>query len=154
MTGKLDLFGWRKTEAVLESLSDACQDLLSFALAGRRAALGPQTQTVELSAHVTDNTHDLSIVVLFECLANGGQKNIQPQVINRNTLLLLGSVCPFSTVLVLGVFPLRTNAFLEEMVVGLLGELGGEGDVVLRHNQPSIQWRCKCTHVDAPELLD
>jgi hypothetical protein len=35
-------------------------------------------------------------------------------------------------VLVLGVLPLGAHAALEEVVIGLLGELGSRGDVVLK----------------------
>ena len=44
---------------------------------------------------------------------------------------LFESVCPSTSVLVLGVLPLGTDAALEEMVVGFLCEFGGRSDVVL-----------------------
>ena len=45
-------------------------------------------------------------------------------------------VGPAATVLVLRILPFRTDACFEEMVVGLLSEFGGRGDVVLK----SCQW--------------
>lgn len=40
--------------------------------------------------------------------------------------------------LVLWILPLWANAGLEEVIVGLLGELGGRSDVVLRKKRKSV----------------
>jgi hypothetical protein len=128
----------------LENLLEAVADLhenglrllrgaLGLALLGGvglgAGAAGPETDTVEGLADVDDDTHDLVVVVVLELLTNGSEQDVQPDVVVG--LALLEGVGPAATVLVLGVFPLRADAVLEEVVVGLGGELGGGGDVVL-----------------------
>lgn len=56
---------------------------------------------------------------------------MKPELIDRNVALLLELVRPLSTVLVLLILPFRSNAFLEEMIVGLEGQFGGGSNVVL-----------------------
>jgi hypothetical protein len=128
----------------LENLLEAVADLhenglrllrgaLGLALLGGvglgAGAAGPETDTVEGLADVDDDTHDLVVVVVLELLTNSSEQDVQPDVVVG--LALLEGVGPAATVLVLGVFPLRADAVLEEVVVGLGGELGGGGDVVL-----------------------
>lgn len=91
----------------------------------------PQTDTVEALAHVHDHAHDLVVVVALEGLADGSQLRVQPQIIDWNRALVLELVRPLATVLVLRVFPLRSYALFEEMVVGLEAQFGGRRDVVL-----------------------
>jgi len=43
---------------------------------------------------------------------------VKPEIIDRNTTLILELICPFTTVLVLGVFPFGANTGLEEVVIG------------------------------------
>lgn len=47
---------------------------------------------------------------------------MQPETVDIDVALILVLVGPLATVLILGVFPLRANAGLEEMVVGLEGK--------------------------------
>lgn len=92
---------------------------------------GPDTDTVEGLADVDDNAHDLTILLVLQRVANGGQHDVQPQLVDVDVALLLELVGPLAAVLVLGVFPLRPHAGLEEVVVGLEGEIRDRRDVVL-----------------------
>ena len=65
---------------------------------------------------------------------------MKPKVIDWHALAVLGCVCPLATVLVLRVFPLGADAVLEEMVVGLGGELGRGSDVVLEVELVGVGW--------------
>jgi hypothetical protein len=56
---------------------------------------------------------------------------VQPQLVDRDGLLLLERVRPLSTVLVLPVLPLGSYALLEEVIVGLEGQFRDRGNVVL-----------------------
>lgn len=56
---------------------------------------------------------------------------MQPELVDRGSALVPELIGPLAAVLVLRVFPLGTDPFLEEMVIGFQGELGGRGDVVL-----------------------
>ena len=56
---------------------------------------------------------------------------MQPQLVNANRRFVLELESPFSTVLVLNIFPLRAHTRLEKMVVGLERELACRADVVL-----------------------
>ena len=106
---------------------------VAIAATGERLtrALRPQTDTVEALAHVDDHAHDLAVVLVLERLADGGQHDVQPQVVDVDQLLVAEGVGPFAAVLVVGVLPLGADAGFEEVVVGLLGELLGGRDVVL-----------------------
>lgn len=143
MSHKLDLLLCGKIKNGLETLSNLHQHdpallcgswrAIGSLCVGRGAlggAPGPETDTVEGFADVDDDTHDLVVVVVFELLANGGKEDVQPDVVVG--LALFEGVGPATTVLVLGVLPLGTHAALEEVIVGLLGELAGRGDVVLK----------------------
>lgn len=57
---------------------------------------------------------------------------MQPQLVDANRRLVLELESPFSTVLVLNIFPLRAHTRFEKMVVGLECELAGRADVVLQ----------------------
>lgn len=92
---------------------------------------GPDTDTIEGLADVDDNAHDLTVLLVLERVADGGQHDMQPQLIDVDVALLLELVGPFAAVLVLGVFPLGPHAGLEEVVVGLEGEIRDRRDVVL-----------------------
>jgi hypothetical protein len=153
----------------LEDLLEAVADLHENSLRLLRGALrlaslggvglcagaaGPETNTVEGLANVDDDTHDLVVVIILELLANGAEQDMQPDVVVG--LTLLEGVGPATTVLVLRIFPLRADTVLEEVVVGLGGELGGGGDVVLECGQ-----RLFCpdgpktaAYVDTPELFN
>lgn len=56
---------------------------------------------------------------------------MQPKCVDVDGLLVLELERPFSTMLVLCIFPLRPYALLEQVVVGLEREVRGWGDVVL-----------------------
>lgn len=139
MPTELNHFAAWQREHLLELLPDSLQPLarlflvctrvrvLAFwLLAGRPC---PQSDTPEGLANVDDDAHDLVIVLVLQHLADGCENDVEPGVIVR--LATLESVGPAAAVLVLQILPFRANAFFEEMVVGLLGEFGGGGDVVL-----------------------
>lgn len=50
---------------------------------------GPYTNTVESLSHIDDNAHNFSIVLVFESFADGGEKNMKPDLVDRNTSLVL-----------------------------------------------------------------
>ena len=140
VTRELDLLGARKSENLLEPLADLLQPLLALlwvsalngglALGLLASGAGPETDTPEGLADVDDHTHDLVVLLVLEGLTDGGEHDVEPGLVVG--LAVLEGVGPTATVLVLGVLPLGADAALEEVVVGLLGELGGRGDVVLK----------------------
>ena len=140
VTRELDLLGAGKSKDVLEPLADLFQPLLALkrvsalngglALGLLASGAGPQTDTPESLADVDDNTHDLVVLLVLKGLADGSEHDVEPSLVVG--LAVLEGVGPTATVLVLGVFPLGAHAALEEVVIGLLGELGSRGDVVLK----------------------
>lgn len=114
--------------ALIRSLAHSTALGSSSRLLGSGSA-GPQADTIEGLADVDDNTHDLVVSIILELLTNSSKEDAQPDVVVG--LALLESVGPTTTVLVLRVFPLGSHATLEEVVVGLLGELRGGSNVVL-----------------------
>lgn len=140
VTRELDLLGARKSENLLEPLADLLQPLLALlgvsaldgglALGLLASGAGPKTDTPEGLADVDDHTHDLVVLLVLKSLTDGGEHDVEPGLVVG--LAVLEGVGPTATVLVLGVLPLGADAALEEVVVGLLGELGGRGDVVLK----------------------
>lgn len=113
---------------ILEPLSDLLKDILAAAAALTRGP-GPQADPVEALAQVDHHAHDFVVFLVLELLSDRGEEDVQPDVVVR--LLLLEGVGPAAAVAVLGVLPLGAHALLEEVVVGLWGEVGGGGDVVL-----------------------
>ena len=82
---------------------------------------------------------------------------MEPELINWDVALLLELVGPLSTVLVLLILPFRSNAFLEEVVVGFEGEFGGGSNVVLQSIDVSGGARLAAwefAYVDTPEFLN
>jgi hypothetical protein len=141
VTRELDGVIILELERLLEPLSDLEQDLLALLLGPALASLAgdgaansacPQTDTVEASPNVDNDTHDLVVILVFEVLADGSEHDVEPERIDVDDLLVLELEGPFAAVLVLRVFPLGSYALLEEVVVGLERELGCGGDVVLR----------------------
>ena len=140
VTRELDLLGARKSENLLEPLADLLQPLLALlgvsaldgglALGLLASGAGPETNTPEGLADVDDHTHDLVVLLVLKSLTDGGEHDVEPGLVVG--LAVLEGVGPTATVLVLGVLPLGADAALEEVVVRLLGELGGRGDVVLK----------------------
>lgn len=128
-----------QSENILESPADRLQDLLALRrcagvlIAGNALAHGacPQAHAVEALAHVHHHAHDFVVVVSLECLADGGELCVQPEVVDRDGALVLKLVGPLAAVLVLRVLPLRSYALLEEVVVGFEAQFGGRRDVVL-----------------------
>ena len=140
VTRELDLLGARKSENLLEPLADLLQPLLALlgvsaldgglALGLLASGAGPKTDTPEGLADVDDHTHDLVVLLVLKSLTDGGEHDVEPGLVVG--LAVLEGVGPTATVLVLGVLPLGADAALEEVVVRLLGKLGGRGDVVLK----------------------
>lgn len=139
VTRELDLLGAGKSKNLLEFLADLLQPLLALLRVGAlngglalgllASSAGPETDTPEGLADVDDHTHDLVVLLVLESLTDGGEHDVEPGLVVG--LAVLEGVGPTATVLVLGVLPLRADAALEQVVVGLLGELRGRGDVVL-----------------------
>lgn len=134
VTGEVDLLGIRQAQGFLESPAYAGQDFLALrrtpslaacgvAISSSRNALAnrprPQTETVKALANVDNNAHDLSVVVVLESLPDSSQQKVEPEIIDRNALALLTGVGPLAAVLVLWIFPFRTDALFEEVVIGL-----------------------------------
>jgi len=141
MPAELHLLRLRQLQVVLEPLANLLQPLLArilvlARLSGRRALLRrltrsarPETHTPEGFADVNHHTHDLILALVFQRLADGSEHDVQPGGVGG--FASLEGVGPAAAVLILWVFPLWAHAGLEEVVVGLLGELGGGGDIVL-----------------------
>jgi hypothetical protein len=56
---------------------------------------------------------------------------VQPQLVDGDGPLVLELVRPLAAMLVLRILPLRSYAFLEEVVVSLEAEFRGGSDIVL-----------------------
>ncbi len=139
---ELDRLVVLELERLLEPLSNLQQNLLALLLGPALASIAgdgaadsacPQTDTVEASPNVDDDTHDLVVVLILKVLANGSEHDVKPERVDVDGLLFLELEGPLAAVLVLCVFPLGSHALLEEVVVGLERELRCGGDVVL-HN--------------------
>jgi hypothetical protein len=146
MAGELDDLAGFEVERILESLAHSHEDVAAslggatfpagcVAVATAREwladALCPEANAVEALPHVDHNAHDFPIIFVLECLADGGEHDVQPEVVYVDGFLVFELKCPFSTVLVLEVLPFGPNTGLEEMVVGLDSEFGGWRNVVL-----------------------
>jgi hypothetical protein len=131
---KLNLLVGGELEGILESPTNRQENVLtllpasalsasnvSVASSGNALSDGasPDTDTVEALADVDNNAHDLTILLLFESLTDGAHHDLEPEAIDVDIALVLVLVGPLATVLVLGVFPLRANASLEQVIVGL-----------------------------------
>ncbi len=140
MTRELDLVGFAQLKHLLEATAQSLEHFLPLveaaALSARYVArrpawdrlahgAGPQADAVEALAHVHDDAHDLAVAVLLvlERLADGGQHDLQPQVVDGHGALVFELEGPLSAVLILAIFPLRSDAFLEQMIVGLQRQL-------------------------------
>lgn len=99
----------------------------------------PDANAEESLADVDDDAHDLAVLLLFEGLADGGEHDVEPEVIDANVALLLELVRPFAAVLVLRVLPLGADASLEEVVIGLECEFGNGRNVVLRESASTLE---------------
>lgn len=117
--------------ALLRASSLAARDIaLSPAIHALAHRLRPEADAVEAAADIDHHAHDLAVALVLERLPDGGEHDVQPEVVDGGGFAF-EAVGPFAAVLVLGVFPFGADAFLEEVVVGLKGEFGDGGDVVL-----------------------
>ena len=135
---ELDNLLSRQLENLLEALANLKQDTLALlnraALATSNIAIatvgnglangaGPDTNTEEGLADVDNNAHDLAVVLILKHLANGRHHCVQPNVVDVNTALLLERIGPLPAVLILRVFPFRSDTLFEEVVVGFESEV-------------------------------
>lgn len=147
VTRELDLLGGRQFQNLLESTADIHQNVLTLLIATTLAAghvtiasawnalsygASPDTDSEERLSDVDNNTHDLTVVLVLESLANSGHHNLEPETVDVDVSLVLVLVGPLATVLVLGVLPLGADTGLEQMVVGLEREFRNGGNVVLK----------------------
>ena len=143
---ELEDHGCRKLHDLLEAAADGHQDVLALicgpALSSSNIAVsttgnalaygaGPDADTEEGLADVDDDTHDFSIFLVLQGLADGGEHGVQPKLVDVDRTLLLELVRPLSTMLVLGILPFGSHTLLEEMVVGLESQLGDRSNIVL-----------------------
>lgn len=146
VTGELDRLVGRQLKNLLETLADLQQNVLALldraALTTGNVAIatvgnalangaGPDSDAEESFADVDDNTHDLTILLVLEGFANGGQHRVQPDVVDVAVALLLEAVRPLATVLVLRVLPLGADALLEQVVVRLECKVTDGRNVIL-----------------------
>ena len=166
VSGELNNIRFLETQHLLEPTTDGLQNL--FTLSWRTGVLvsgvalahspRPETNTIESLTDVHNNTHHFVVVVVLEGLANRSQLSVQPEIINGYGALVLERVRPLATVLVLKVFPLWPDAFLEKVIICLQAQLGGGCDVVLiqRRSANRLIGEVRLneeTYVDSPELL-
>jgi len=129
---ELDDFTLLQAKRLLEPLSDLHERVSTFVRAATFStrniaittarerlsdALCPQADTIETLAHVDHDAHDFTVVFVFERFADGSEHYMQPEVVDGDALLVLELECPLAAMLVLGIFPLRLDVFLEEVVV-------------------------------------
>lgn len=146
VAGELEHLVGGELQDLLDTVADVDEDLLALlrgaalatgdiAIAAAGDALangaGPDADTVEGLADVDDDAHDLTILLLLHGVSDGSQHDVQPQLVNVDAALVLELVGPLAAMLILGVLPLGSHAGLEEVVVGLEGEVGDRCDVVL-----------------------
>ena len=146
VAGELDDLAGGQVEELLEAVANVDEHLTALlggaALAAGNVAISasgnalsygasPHANAEEGLADVDDNTHDLTVLLILESLADGGEHDVQPNVVNGDAALLLELVGPLAAVLVLHILPFGADALLEQVVVGLEGELRDGGDVVV-----------------------
>lgn len=120
MAAEFHGLGRLEVEDILEALADSLEALatLGWVSAFLLALLWcltsrsrPETYTPECLADVDDDAHDLVVRLVLQHLANGGKHDVQPCLVVG--LAALECVGPTTTVLVLRILPLWTNALLE-----------------------------------------
>lgn len=139
MTRKLNHIRITQPKDLLEPTSDCLQHLLTLRrvptilIAGNTLAhgSGPQSNTVESLAHVDNYAHDLVVSVVLESLTNSGQLGMKPQVVDGDGALVAELEGPLSTMLVLRIFPFRSDTLFEEVIVCFQAEFGGWCYVIL-----------------------
>jgi serine/threonine protein kinase HipA of HipAB toxin-antitoxin module len=79
----------------------------------------PDTDSVKALADIDHDAHDFVVTFVLQSFADGGELSVQPELVDGDAALVAEGIGPFAAVLVLLVFPFRTDALLEEVVVGL-----------------------------------
>lgn len=143
---ELEHLGGRQLQDLLDTVADVDEDLLALLRAstlstshvavatvgdGLADGAGPDSDTVEGLANVYYDAHYLTVLLLLQGVADGGQHDVQPQLVDVDAALVLELVRPLATVLVLGVLPFGSHTSLEEVVIGLESEIGHGCNVVL-----------------------
>jgi hypothetical protein len=143
---KLDLLVSGQLQNLLETTANGEENLAALlvgtslatgniAIAASRDALSygarPETDAEECLADVDDHTHDLAVSLVLQGLADGAHHHLEPQVVDVDIAFVLVLVRPLAAMLVLGVLPLRADAGLEEMVVGLECQFRNGSNIVL-----------------------
>lgn len=112
----------KNTLALFRAASLTASDIAVSAVRNALAdSLRPDADTIEALANIDHNPHHLAVALIFEGLADSGEHDVQPKLVNRDATLFLERIRPFASMFVLGIFPFRPYAFLEKMVVGLDG---------------------------------
>ena len=119
MATELDHVIRSNLQDVLEIRTNLHQRILAWTLS---LTLGPDADSVEALAHIDHDTHDLATVVL-ERLADRRELGVEPEFVDIDHLFVFEAVGPFAAVLVLCIFPLWSDALLEEVVVGFYGKV-------------------------------
>ncbi len=123
MSTEFDLFGWTQLHRLLESLANLHQRVFASTVSslGFADRPRPQSDPKECLPDIDDHAHDFVVVIFFEGLADCGELCMEPQFVDVDSFLVFELVGPFAAVLVLRVFPFRTYAAFEEVIVGFVG---------------------------------
>jgi len=132
MARELNNFPINKLQDLLEVLADLHQRRFLWSASPTTGTLSPETDSIEGLADVDNDTHDLLILIGLQGLADGSKHDVKPEVIDRNTTLILELKCPFTAMLVLGVFPFGADTGLKEVVVRFQTEVRCLGYVILQ----------------------
>jgi hypothetical protein len=104
MTRELHDFSWWQLEDLFELATNVHQDLLSLlrrsTLAARHITISstgntlansasPDTDTEEALANIDHDAHDFTVFFLLEGLADGGEHDMEPELIDGDIALLL-----------------------------------------------------------------
>jgi hypothetical protein len=171
VTRELDRLSSRQLQDLLELLADVHENLLALlrrsTLASCNVAVSatgdaladcssPDTDTVEAFSDVDNYTHELSVIFILERLADCCKHDMEPELVDRDAALVLELVRPLSAVLVLGILPFWSDAFLEEVVIGFEGELRDGSNVVLKSivSFETGRPRQESAYINTPEFLD
>jgi hypothetical protein len=128
VTGELYHIRFLQPEDLLESATNVLQDIFPLSCRATFVGLiarnvlsngtGPQTNTVKALSDIHHNAHHFVVIVVLKGLSNGSKLRMQPEIVDRNGTLVFERIRPFATVLILLVFPLWSNSFLEQVVIG------------------------------------
>lgn len=130
-----------QAQDLLEPSSNLSKSSLSFVCGSGLSSLSwpdgtsnsscPKTDSEHSLSDVDDDTHNFSLSFGLKGLSDGSQHDVEPDVVDGAVGFVLELESPLSSVLVLDVFPFWADSGFEKMVIGLLGEFGGLGDIVL-----------------------